>query len=151
MFGNYCLVGNFCKGFIFVFFVNRKLFAKIKTEIFFAHWEQMMFQAGTTSNFVAVLTPIQACQLVCLWWLLLKSIGKSESMLNNKSLDWYQFAAIGFWKDNSKFFISKCLRVRLIIMTCTVEPLLEPISLFFIASCPYLRGFWYILIRHNTV
>ena len=31
MFGNYCLVGNFCKGFIFVFFISRKLFAKIKT------------------------------------------------------------------------------------------------------------------------
>lgn len=48
----YCMVGNFHKGFIFTFFTSREQFVKIKTTIFFAHEEQMMFQGSTTVNFL---------------------------------------------------------------------------------------------------
>ena len=58
----YCIVGNFCEWFIFTFFVSRELFTKIEPRNFFVHGEQMTFQAGSTSNFLALLTPIEACQ-----------------------------------------------------------------------------------------
>ena len=47
------------------------------------HGERIMFESGTTSNYLAVLTPtLKACQRVCLWRLLLMPIGKLKCYIS---------------------------------------------------------------------
>ena len=36
----YCMVGDFCEGFIFAFFTSQEPFAKIKTQNFGAHCDE---------------------------------------------------------------------------------------------------------------
>ena len=60
----YSMVGNFCKELIFGFFINWKPFTKIKTVKFLMptmHGKRIVFQSGTTSNYLAILTPIEDC------------------------------------------------------------------------------------------
>ena len=51
---------------------------KFKLQNFIAHIcsKRIVFQSGITSNYLAVLTLIEACQQLCLWRLLLRPIRK---------------------------------------------------------------------------
>lgn len=51
------------------------------------HDEQIVFQSGTNSNYLVVLIQTEACQWVCLWWLLLWPVKKLKCYISTDEMD----------------------------------------------------------------
>ena len=61
------LIPYFCEGFIFAFFASQEPFAKLKPQNFCCPCAKRANSVSirTTSNYLTILTPTEACEQVC--------------------------------------------------------------------------------------